>query len=123
MKNQEISTFIGQKRAYNSSSFLLRVSKNEQNIAKNIAILAPKKIFKLAVLRNKVKRRLKNAINKVILDIHVEKKDNVDDIKKSRNFLQKDNILVFSLKKGVDTILFADLVKEIKQSLINNDII
>ncbi len=123
MKNQEISTFIGQKRAYNSSSFLLRVSKNEQNTAKNIAILAPKKIFKLAVLRNKVKRRLKNAINKVILDIQVEKKDSIDDIKKSRNSLQKDNILIFSLKKGVDTILFADLVKEVKQSLVNNDII
>lgn len=123
MKNQEISTFIGQKRAYNSSSFLLRVSKNEQNIAKNIAILAPKKIFKLAVLRNKVKRKLKNAIYKVILDIQVEKKDNIDDIKKSRNSIQKDNILIFSLKKGVETILFADLVMEIKQSLVNNDII
>lgn len=124
---------IGQKRAYNSSSFLLYYSKIEQkplesskkrpkktvNRSRNIAILASKKNFKTAVLRNKVRRSVKNAINKVILEISDTKKVGVREIKiqiKSYN-------LIFSLKKGFEKIVFEDLVEEIKQSLVKNAII
>jgi ribonuclease P protein component len=122
MKNQEIITLIGQKRAYNSSSFLLRVEKKVKNSnlrAKNIAILASKKNFKTAVLRNKVRRLVKNALNKVILDVSVEKKINKSDI---RSQIQGYN-LVFSPKKGLETMVFKDLVDEMKQNLMNNGII
>lgn len=122
MKNQEISVLIGQKRAYNSSSFLLRSSKNgalkdQDSIKKpnNIAILASKKNFKTAVLRNKVRRRIRGAIQKVILDrggegVPLRKKIN-------------EYNLIFSLKKGVDSVLFSSLVAEIEQSLLKNGII
>lgn len=109
MKNQEISTLIGQKRAYNSSSFLLYFSKNTKNNPKNIAILAPKKSFKTAVLRNKAKRRVRNAIYKI-----------KDDF---QNISLKQYNLIFSLKKGFEKVNFKDLVEEIKQSLVKNVII
>lgn len=119
MKNQEITALIGQKRAYNSSSFLLRVGENVDNKAKNIAILASKKNFKNAVLRNTVRRLIKNAVNKVILEISDDKKTNAREIKAQIN----KNSLVFSPKKGFKNVIFKDLVEEVKQSFINNGII
>jgi ribonuclease P protein component len=120
MKNQEISTLIGQKRAYNSSSFLLRLDNNLLKNPKNIAILASKKNFKTAVLRNKVRRRIKNAINRVILE-----KDqlNINQTKHETKHQINEYFLVFSPKKGFETVNFADLVEEIKQSLVKNGII
>lgn len=119
MKNQEISSLIGQGRAYNSSSFLLRVSRNEDNKPKNIAILASKKSFKTAVTRNKVKRLIKSAINKVVLEVAKEFSVSKKEIKTQVN----QNNLVFSPKKGFENISFAGLVEEIKQTLIKNGII
>lgn len=118
---------IGQKRAYNSSSFLLRAGKIEETkgsmvinrnsnngvksikSSKNIAILASKKNFKTAVLRNKVRRRIKNALNKAT---SLPQKKQV-----------KQYNLIFSLKKGIEKVDFTDLVDQIKQSLLNNGII
>lgn len=119
MKNQEITILIGQKRAYNSSSFLLRMDKNVDNKPKNIAILASKKNFKTAVLRNKVRRLLKNAINKAIFDLSEEN----GVVKKTvlKQFMQHN--LVFSLKKGFEGVSFGSLVVEIKQIFANNGII
>ncbi|MDQ5912420.1 MAG: Ribonuclease [Patescibacteria group bacterium] len=119
MKNQEITTLIGQKRAYNSSSFLLRVGENMESSPKNIAILASKKNFKTAVLRNTVRRLIKNAVNKVIIEISDSKKTTIKEIKALFNRYS----LVFSPKKGFEKIVFSDLVEEIKQSLIKNGII
>lgn len=108
MKNQEISSLIGQGRAYNSSSFLLRVSKNEDKKPRNIAILASKKNFNTAVVRNKVRRLIKNAVRRVVLD--------------SKASTLPYN-LIFSPKKGFENIVFADLVAEIKQIFIKSAII
>jgi len=131
MKNQEITTLIGQKRAYNSSSFLLRsdLIKNPESIdtkkhkssskAKNIAILASKKNFKTAVVRNSVRRLIKNAINKVYLEIAADRKV---DIKVIKSQVGRYN-LIFSPKKGFEMVVFEDLVEEIKQSFIKNGII
>lgn len=119
MKNQEITMLIGQKRAYNSSSFLLRVDENVTNNPRNIAILASKKNFKTAVLRNTVRRLIKNALNKAILEISDTKKTNSREIKAQIN----KNSLVFSPKKGFEKVVFGDLVEEIKQNLIKNGII
>lgn len=119
MKNQEITMLIGQKRAYNSSSFLLRVGENEDNKARNIAILASKKNFKTAVLRNTVRRLIKNAINKAILDIS---NDNNQSKKSVLAEFRRYN-LIFSPKKGFEKVVFEDLIEEIKQSFINNGII
>lgn len=129
MKNQEISTLIGQKRAYNSSSFLLYISKINQisdkkgkitqKKTRNIAILASKKNFKTAVVRNKVRRMVKNAINKVILDLVYGNKEQLRD---KKAYFSTHN-LIFSLKKGFEKLTFDDLVKEIKQSLSKNAII
>ncbi len=116
MKNQEISSLIGQGRAYNSSSFLLRVSKNEDNKTKNIAILASKKNFKTAVSRNTVRRLIKNAVNKVISGYDAENKAAIRASVRSYN-------LIFSPKKGFENIIFADLVEEIKQIFIKSGII
>lgn len=104
MKNQEITTLIGQKRAYNSSSFLLRVGENTEKSSRNIAILASKKNFKTAVLRNTARRLIKNAIR--------ENKAQISNYS-----------LVFSPKKGFEKVVFKDLVEEIRQSFINNGII
>lgn len=130
MKNQEISTLIGQKRAYNSSSFLLYISKiipsgplSKQDLkvkkARNIAILASKKNFKTAVLRNKVRRMVRNAINKVILELSEKTVDQKAHVKALVGYYN----LIFSLKKGFEKLTFADLVEEIRQSLLKNGII
>lgn len=119
MKNQEITMLIGQKRAYNSSSFLLRVGENEDNKPKNIAILASKKNFKTAVLRNTVRRLIKNAINKAILEISDE---NNQSKKLVLAEFRRYN-LVFSPKKDFQKVVFKELVEEIKQNLIKNAII
>lgn len=113
MKNQEISTLIGQKRAYNSSSFLLYTSKKVRNLdnnPKNIAILAPKKTFKTAVVRNKARRWIRSAIQKIAQNI--EFKDKI-----------REYNLIFSLKKQFIGVSFVDIVEEIKQSLVKNGII
>lgn len=119
MKNQEIIMLIGQKRAYNSSSFLLRIGENIVNSPKNIAILASKKNFKTAVLRNTVRRLVKNAVNKAFFEIANDKKINVREVRLQIN----RNSFIFSPKKGFEGVVFSDLVEEIKQSFINNGII
>lgn len=119
MKNQEITLLIGQKRAYNSSSFLLRVGENIDNKPRNIAILASKKNFKTAVLRNKVRRLIKNAVNKVILEISEK---NNQPKKTILSQFRRYN-LAFSPKKDFQKVVFKELVGEIKQIFINNGII
>ncbi|MCF7865788.1 MAG: ribonuclease P protein component [Candidatus Pacebacteria bacterium] len=126
MKNQEISTLIGQKRAYNSSSFLLYVSKFDinnvkkgQKRSKNIAILVSKKIFKTAVSRNKARRMIRSSINRIFSDISEGNKSLLKEKKIQFNSYN----LIFSLKKGFEKVDFKDLIVEIKQSLLKNVII
>jgi ribonuclease P protein component len=65
MNNKDITKVISQSRAFKSGSFLLKVSDNPEGIKRNIAYLASKKVFKTAVSRNKVKRKLRAALIKV----------------------------------------------------------
>jgi ribonuclease P protein component len=126
MKNQEISTLIGQKRAYNSSSFLLYVSKIRPNVPKstrNIAILASKKNFKTAVSRNKVRRMIRNALNKAVFEFEDNNISEVSTEYTDKKAQIASYNLIFSLKKGFEKLVFADLVVEIKQSLLKNGII
>lgn len=81
MKNKDITKVITQGRAFKSGSFLLKTSENTENVAKNIAFIASKKIFKTAVLRNKVKRKLKAAI------VSVKKKEKGLKLDKSTLFI------------------------------------
>ena len=97
----------------------MRIGENTVNSPKNIVILASKKNFKTAVLRNIVRRLVKNAVNKAILDISNEKKVNIREVKSQIN----KNNFIFSPKKGFEGVVFSDLVEEIKQSFINNGII
>jgi ribonuclease P protein component len=114
MKNQDITKVISKKRAYKTSSFLVFVDDNNSSggvevsnaekkgiekikIKRNVSYLAPKKIFKTAVLRNKVKRLIRESFNEVV------KTNGFSD-------LVKDKLFVFSpnsntLKTGRDCLI------------------
>lgn len=119
MKNNTISALIQQGRAYNSSSFLLRFGKRDDfkdvevvrsagksiktvKMSKNIAFLAPKKTFPTAVVRNKVKRRLRAVFTAGFRN----------------NPIHKDILIVCTGKKSVLDMDFKDLQEEVRSSLI-----
>lgn len=58
-----IEEIMKEKKSTNCDFFLLKYKKNEENKPR-FCVIAPKKIFKTAVERNKVKRFLKNKIQK-----------------------------------------------------------
>lgn len=55
---KQVEMVIKEGKTINSSFFSVKVLKNQENKAK-IAFIAPKKMFKKAVLRNKAKRKLR----------------------------------------------------------------
>lgn len=63
LKN-EVEIVLKEGKTINSSFFSLKILKNQENKLK-FAFIAPKKIFKKAVLRNKVKRRLRELVRKI----------------------------------------------------------
>ena len=104
MKNQEISTLIGQKRAYNSSSFLLYVDKRSDYKTRNVAIVLSKKKFRTAVLRNKIRRKIKKALKNMNIT----------------GFLYNFFIVFNVLNHSIDTISSLDLENEIKTILVKS---
>ncbi len=108
MKSAEISTLITQGRAYKSSSFLFKVLKNNDNLISKPGFVVSKKTFKTAVLRNKARRRLKAALNKVIL-------------KKNKAFLAYK--MIFLINQSILTVEFSQLTEEIRNVFEKSDII
>ncbi len=115
MNSKEISTLISQGRAYNSSSFLLRVMKSSDVVryfgekttqnkkTRAVSYIVSKKIFKTAITRNKAKRRLRNAFMQACSVI-------------GDNF--KGWNMAFSAKKDVNSVEFSDLLNEMKATLV-----
>jgi ribonuclease P protein component len=85
-------------RRFNSSHLLLSVAKNE-NQTSRFAFSVSKKICKLAVDRNRLRRQGYSIVGKYL--------ENIPD-----GFL-----FFFSFKKGQYPVLFSDLEKEIKELL------
>lgn len=94
-------------RAYNSGSFLLKVSDSLNNNGITGAFISTKKNFPLAVDRNKTRRILREAF--------------IEAIKNQNNV----NIpyFVFLSKKETIKIDFASIVEDIKQIIFKNYII
>jgi ribonuclease P protein component len=105
MKNKEIEYTITQGRAYKSSSFLLKTAQNKANLAKNIAIIVPKKQFTTAVLRNGARRRVKGVLTKL-------------GVKFSKDFYY-----VFVVNKNITTRTFQELIIEFEHFLSKNGIL
>ncbi len=135
MKGLEIQEVI-QKRAYKSSSFLLRWSfKNQilgmslqnlgqntgykkQNTVKNIAILTPKKVFKTAVERNRARRILRSAINTSLKSLLGD-----SDSKMTINKAILDKYIVITANKTVLNVKNDVLLAEMKNVLNESGII
>lgn len=120
MKGLEIQGVI-QKRAYKSSSFLLRWSKkvpDTRKTAKNIAILTPKKVFKTAVERNRARRRLKYAFSQVFN--RLIKKEGGQRVKKT---LLNEVFVVITANKTALSVKNKDLIPEIELILNESGII
>lgn len=107
MNNKEVIAVITQGRAFKSGSFLLKIAKNNDNLVKNVAILAPKKQFPTAVLRNKAKRRIRAGIQRFL------------DGKKT----PKDTLFVFTLYKSLLDISSKTFFEEVQQFFGKNDIL
>lgn len=99
---------ITQKRAYKSSSFLLKTLKNKDNITSKPGYITSKKVFKTAVERNKAKRRLKAAINTVY---------------KANNKVFCENKMIFIINRDIFKTKITDLISEIKTIFKKSDII
>jgi ribonuclease P protein component len=104
MKNQDIQYILGQKRAYKSSSFLLYIDKRSDYKTRNVAIILSKKKFRTAVLRNKIRRKIKKALQNM----------NISD------FLYNFFIVFNVLSHSIDTISSLDLENEIKTILVKS---
>jgi ribonuclease P protein component len=75
--------------------FLLKYRTNEENIVR-VSVVASKKIFKTAVLRNKVKRKFKAIL-------------------KETNLIQTNNDLIFILNKNIEIAKRKDVTLIINQ--------
>ena len=102
-------------RAYNSGSFLLKVSEerfdNSDEILLNGSFVSSKKVFTTAVDRNTSKRRLKEAFVEAVLEL------------KQENLILKLPSFVFLSKNATIKKSFCDMVEEIRQILLKNYII
>lgn len=105
MQNKDIEYVITQGRAFKSSSFLLKMAKNIGNVKKNVSIIAPKKQFTTAVLRNKARRRLKGIFLKAGLKFG------------------KEHCFVFTLNKTILSLQPSELNSEFEQFLLKNAIL
>ncbi len=90
---------ITQGRAYKSGSFLFKVLKNKDNLVSKPGFITPKKIFKTAVERNRARRRVKAALNKMI---------------KPNNKVFLENKMIFMIYKEALRVDFAELTYEIR---------
>jgi ribonuclease P protein component len=61
MKGDDIALLFSRAKTLKNPLFLIKYTKNEANTA-FFAVAASKKVFKTAVLRNKVRRRIYNAL-------------------------------------------------------------
>lgn len=103
MKNQEIKDVLGQKRAYKSSSFLLYIVERKDFKTRNVAILVPKKKYKTAVQRNKVKRSVKASLN---------------ELKEYKEFIKKHNIIFSIIDGGLVSMPYIEIKNEIQRAFV-----
>ncbi|MBU3668961.1 MAG: ribonuclease P protein component [Candidatus Taylorbacteria bacterium] len=108
MNNKEVITVITQGRAFKSGSFLLKMAQNKDGIGKHVAILAPKKQFPTAVMRNKAKRRLKSCISACLGSVYK---------------LPKGYLYVFTVYKGLLDKTFKESKEETELFLTKNGIL
>lgn len=124
MKNKDIERVITQKRAYKSSSFLFRWGEKYKNddvqkmvktekVAKNIAILTPKKYFTTAVDRNKARRRIKAVFVANLKDF----------LGKNWSKGLKSIEIVITVNQTIKTLKYKDILEESKQVLLKSGII
>ncbi len=102
-----VATVMSHGRAVQSGSFLLKYIKKGPTGATQAAFVAPKKVFKTAVLRNKAKRRGRAILSRLCQEYS----------------LQKGFLLVFLFRPAVTEGEFARLLAETEQVLLKNDIL
>lgn len=97
-KKKNFEKVIKQKEVFFSQVLGLKKTKNNLKVTR-IGIVVGQKISKKAVLRNKIKRRLRHIL-----------RDNLEKIKKGYD-------LIFFTKKGIEKKEFSQLKKEITNLL------
>jgi ribonuclease P protein component len=118
LSSSQIALIMKKGRAYNSGSFLLKIStdgsvlpKFEENNVFNCSFIASKKVFIKAVDRNKAKRIMKESFLQAIKEI---------ELAGLKVFLPP---FIFLAKKDVFKNSFANIVYDIKQFLLKDYII
>ncbi|GIW65116.1 MAG: hypothetical protein KatS3mg093_095 [Candidatus Parcubacteria bacterium] len=102
LSTREIRSFFNYEYGKTNTDHLkIYFQKNVFNFPK-FAVICKKDLFKKAVIRNKIKRRIHNAINKIIKG------------KKIGNF----NFIIIPEKKEIETEKFSQLIEKIKKSFI-----
>lgn len=112
LTSEMVAEVMVQGRAVKSGSFLFRYLEKGSTSKKgpSIAFISPKKSFPTAVLRNKVKRRGRGALNKILNDSGFK--------------LTPDSIIsAFVFNKEVLKTSSEELLHEIEQSLMKSGIL
>lgn len=112
LKNEEIDEIIKRGKSFNSPFFLLRYIQKSSNLSLKIAFIAPKKAFNKAVLRSKVRRRLRGAMESVFKELNINPKNTLKGLE-----------LVFLGNKSSEKVDFKELREGIKHVLIKAGII
>ncbi|MEN9649078.1 MAG: Ribonuclease [Candidatus Parcubacteria bacterium] len=107
LDTQGVARVMSQGRAIQSGSFLLKLLKNSSTEPSKVAYVAPKKLFKTAVVRNKAKRTGRALVTA---------------LQRKKPF-EKGLSIAFLFRPPIIQRDFADLLEEMEQVLTKNGII
>lgn len=107
LDSKGVTLVMSQGRAVQAGSFLLKTLKNSSTQGVNVSFVAPKKVFKTAVARNRAKRRGRALFQALLKEQRVS----------------PGQKLVFVLRPPTIQQDFAVLLDEMKRVLIKNDIL
>jgi len=108
LDSEGVSLVMSKGRVVTSPSFLFRVLESKNAGTFKLAAVAPKKIFKTAVLRNKVKRRTRAALFSVLKHAGLMAKNNAVAVRSAffGIFIANQQVLTAPFSQLTDEIQF-----------------